>query len=548
MKRSKIVLLLLCIALAVSAVGFLSVSAGKSNRDVATNASFAGGIDTGTWYVAGGVTGADNTIVFNSETNDSIISKQYAAELADYGVNDVLNADVTMTIAALPEGAVFSVRFGLEMFMLDAGVANSGEIAFTGTDGGGIGISVNTYDANGQKTTLHTGTSDYVAAGTEFVLSADAATGGKFSISFGNGTDTAAFWSNAQAENQPFDAVGYFGFSKAASAENVNVVISSAVATAYAYDNPSNPVEVTETFDNNAFNKEAWFTISSGTGEYAGSELTVKDGELLFNNTNEALISTRHEYSNFELTFDITDMHREAEIDADGNVINPVSGWIGIAFGSASHDSSFDDSVRRSTFFQFEPYQTNNADAVEGGRYLLWENYVPLGRTDIAFADGYNFWNEDDVKGRTINVKFTMIDGVFSCWAKYEDEADFSETPHYTYDMGYTPLGYVRVLTYGGFTGGYMAIDNLKIVNKDFNAEDYKVEIGYTSNVVEYDPFEYTDTWNDNDLLADGAWYAEGGCGGTVAVSVVWAAAALLAAAAAALAAIRKKEKGGNRK
>ena len=540
-------------ALAVSAVGFLSVSAGKSNRDVATNASFAGSIDTGTWYVAGGVTGADNAIVFNSETNDSIISKQYAAELADYGVNDVLNADVTMTIAALPEGAVFSVRFGLEMFMLDAGVANSGEIAFTGTAGGGISVSVNSYDANGQKTTLHTGTSDYVAAGTAFVLSADAATGGKFSISFGNGTDTAAFWSNAQAENQPFDCVGYFGFSKAASAENVNVVISSAVATAYAYDNPSNPVEVLETFDNNAFNKEAWFTISHGTGEYEGSELTVQNGELLFNNTNEALISTRHEYSNFELTFDITDMHREAEIDADGNVINPVSGWIGIAFGSAAHDSSFDDSVRRSTFFQFEPYQTNNTDAVTGGRYLLWENYVAQGATNIQFVDGYNFWNENDVNDangnpRTINLKFTMIDGVFSCWAKYEDEADFSETPHYTYDLGYTPLGYVRVLTYGGFTGGYMAIDNLKIVNKDFNAEDYKVEIGYTSNIVEYDPFEYTDTWNDNDLLADGAWNTEGGCSGSAATSAAWAAAALLAASAAALVVIRKREKGGNRK
>lgn len=550
MKRAKFSVLFLSLMLALTGAGSVTALAGQSNRNVATNASFAGSIDTGYWYVEGGVVSSGNALVFDSRSGDSIFSKQYAADLADYGVASVLDADLRMQIDALPEGAVFSVRFGTEMFSLSGGLADSGEIAFTGTADSGISVSVNAYDASAQKTVLYTGTSDYVAVGEEFALTASVRTGGKLALSFGDGTSETPFWTNAE-EDSVFDAVGYFGFSKAASATNVKVTIKSATVNAYAYDNPSNPVEVTETFDNNSFNKEAWFAMCTPTaGQYEGGSMLLENDQLLIDNAGEALISTRQEYSNFELTFDITDMHRTAEYDDKGNVINPVSGWIGIAFGSAAHDSSFYDAVRASTFFQFEPTTMTDYEPITAGRYILWDNYVALS-ADVPFAEGYNIWNEEDVKGedgqpRTVNLKFTMIDGVFSCWTKYEDEEEFSETPQFSYDMGYTPLGYVRVLAYGGITGAYCAIDNLKIVNRDYNAEAYKTEIGYTSNVVEYDPFEYTDTWQDEDLLADGTYQSEGGCGGSIAASAAGAAAALMGAAA--LIAARKKSKGGNRK
>jgi hypothetical protein len=221
-------------------------------------------------------------------------------------------------------------------------------------------------------------------------------------------------------------------------------------------------------------------------------------------------------------------MHREAFVDEDGK-LNPVSGWIGVSFGAAQFDSSFYASVRESTFFQFETSAKTNTEPVTSGRYLLWENAVPLKYE--AIPDGCNFWKKEEAVGadgkeRAVNVKCTMIDGVFSCWTKYEDE-EFTAQPQFTYDIGYTPLGFVRILAYGGFTGAYACIDNIEIINKDVNAEDYKVEISYVSNAVTHEKFEYTDTWTDEDLLVDGTSY---GSNKTVFIVGLAVAGAVLAA------------------
>ncbi|MBO7297606.1 MAG: hypothetical protein J6U60_01005 [Clostridia bacterium] len=541
MKKRGILLSLLLAVMLLPAVGTVTVSAGKSNKQVVTSGSFEEYLDMGVWYASGDVKTENNELVFNSKNEEFIIAKQSANDFSAYDVEELIKVDLSMKILELSSTAPFSIRFGLPSFSLIRGIANSGEITFVKKDNGII-VSVNSYNDQEEKTELYSGVSPYVVFDETFQLQVSVKADGKVNVVFGNGAESATFYDNTSLEGY-FDGIGCFGFSKPASADNVNVIFEEITATAYTYNNPSNPVSVKETFDNDEFNKEAWYTICTPTaGRYAGGTMSLKNNELFINNANEALISTRHEFSNFELTFDITDMHREAFYDENGK-LNPVSGWLGISFGAAQFDSSFYASVRESTFFQFETSAKTDTEPVTSGRYLLWENAVPLKYEDIP--DGYNFWKKEDVVGadgkeRTINVKFTMLDGVFSCWTKYADQT-FSVTPQFTYDIGYTPLGFVRILAYGGFTGAYASIDNIEIINKDVNAEDCKVEIDYGSNSVTYEKFEYVDTWDDKDLLKEGTVAGESGCASSLVGGI--STAGILASAALVIVKRRKEGK-----
>ena len=159
---------------------------------------------------------------------------------------------------------------------------------------------------------------------------------------------------------------------------------------------------------------------------------------------------------------------------------------------------------------------------VTDGRYILWDNYVPL-KADVSFAEGRNLWKKSDVsdangRERTATLKFVMCDGLFTVSEKYDDETDFTEV--FKYDMGYTPSGTVRILTYGAGGGsdppekiqaGNIWIDNVSIENLDQNKEEYITEIGYTANFNGWpDPYEYTDTWEDSDLISSEGGHSDG--------------------------------------
>ena len=254
------------------------------------------------------------------------------------------------------------------------------------------------------------------------------------------------------------------------------------------------------------------------------SSLSVEDGKLVFRNTAEAYFTTKYQYSNFELTFDISDLYNEAEFNEFGEPTKLISNWFGIAFGVDTIDQPASATVPLSSWLQFEgvpiysnpPYGEDHTKVWGNPRYVMWETGNARDIQPMYGANGKSFslWNKNDVRGNTVNVKFTMTDGLAELYYRIDGDDDWG-TPYYSYDLGAVRTGYVRIFTWGdtelnpkGMAYQSMAnfkIDNFSIKNTDNEAAKRVAETpGYKSNIRDKTPdFDYTTVTDKNDLLGE---------------------------------------------
>ena len=160
-------------------------------------------------------------------------------------------------------------------------------------------------------------------------------------------------------------------------------------------------------------------------------------------------------------------------------------------------------------------------------RYVLYSDWTPL---DVTSMENFNVWNPD-FQGKTVNIKFSVTDGIIELFMKTAEDKNY--TLCYSYDIGYSKTGYVRIFTYGEAnvpeeglshaTIGNFTIDNLAIKNTDFEAERKILkDPGYQSNVQDKTAdFEYVTKLDDGDLLANKieSENADNGCSGSISVS-----------------------------
>lgn len=515
----------------------MSANAGMSTR-VVDNASITDGINEGSWYIDGGVTGEDDAMKFSNGSSvlSRAISRTRMRDISEYGIYDCGDVDITFQIKSLGDGSKFSIVFGLKSLISEIGSAATTEI-FIDATGNNLRFGVNSFDEDGVKKELKAAEAVRgIEESADIALKILAGADGDLTVILNGKASDPVFFREKCAY-----VTGYFGMflSSPESGTADELTLKSVNVKSYYYDNALNPGKAVENFDNDKFNSEAWY-CSSYPGFYGSGYIRPENGQLAMKNVREGYFSTYHEYSNFELTFDVTKLIREAQYDDNGNVTAPVSGWFGISFGAPSYDTPFDVSVRQTTFFQYECYQRESTlTPVTDGRYILWDNYVPL-KADVSFAEGRNLWNKSDVsdangRERAVTLKFVMSDGLFTVSEKYDDETNFTEV--FQYDMGYTPSGTVRILTYGAggvsdppekIQAGNIWIDNVSIENLDQKKEEYITEIGYTANFNGWpDPYEYTDTWEDSDLISSEGGHSNGPIL-TLAGTILAAAAVML--------------------
>ena len=289
------------------------------------------------------------------------------------------------------------------------------------------------------------------------------------------------------------DTAGYIGFAQIGINE---VFVNKADVNAYTNATPEN-FNYVEKFDNNEMNHNAWYTKSS-IGYYTNSYLRSENGTLHFSNVGSAQVSSTYQYSNFVLDFDLADMQRTAEYDAQGKVTRPVNKQFGVEFGSTAY-KTYDTPMYRIKIYG------DGATALRSGSatMLAVEEY---GKTIglISFPEEYNIWDENIVAGRAVNFRIKVVDKVAVVMIKFADEAGY--TTVCTYALNATPTGYVKIRGFGdSYSGaswkgtkyreqGNFKIDNLMIKNLDFNGK--VKDIGYKFYKWEIpDDFDYVDPW-----------------------------------------------------
>lgn len=489
----------------------LRADAGSSKVYVVSEASITKNtISTGSFFISGDVTANNGEAVFGSDAEiSSLFAKAKIRNLKEYGVSELFSMNLKLNIAEIAASGRYSVCFGLKNIREYVGSANSFDVEFTYNDG--MYVGVNYYDANGNQSSVYKKQKfGALNLNKDISLSVSVTTDNKLTVKI-NGD---AYVSNRSVN----DASGYVAFYS----EGANkVTLSDAEVISYRYDAPET-IDYVETFEN-GYNANV-FSSQSKASPMNPSSLSVEDGKLVFKNTAEAYFTTRYQYSNFELTFDISDLYNEAEFNELGEPTKLISNWFGIAFGVDSIDLSAAATVPQTSWLQFEgvpiysnpPYGEDHTKVWENPRYVTWENGNARDIQPMYGANGKSFslWNKHDVQGNTVNIKFTMTDGLIELYYRIDGDEDWG-TPYYTYDLGAARTGYVRIFTWGdtslnpkGMAYQAMAnfkIDNFSIRNTDNEAAKKVAETpDYKSNIRDKTPdFNYTTNPDKGDLLGE---------------------------------------------
>lgn len=428
--------------------GICGITAFAGSHDtVIGNSSFAETINTDIWNnPEGDVTAENGKLIFPKDGTEETRLITSAAARKNERLKELFRASVTMRLTALPEGETFAFAFGLQSQEAYQGNKGNVEVAFTNQ--GGLQVAVIAY-GNGGKATTVVGASKCSGLNRDIAIEANL-------TSEGNLTLKVAGKTLCNGTKLPVSGEGRLGFLQTGSC---GAQVSKVDIAIRGYDAPEN-VNINETFDNGYMNTAVLTSKTVWSSDYYPQSLSVKEYKgnkvLAFERTYLSYIGTRYPYSNFEMTFDVPYMYRKDVRDENGTLVEPATANLVISLGGDSVDHSGYGYTQAAETIVFHPSST-----ISDYR----SNHSGRDENHLVFSSQY----ESD-KG--FSVKISIIDGVVSVGLKWLEEKDYSTVLTYTRESG-TPTGYIHIWSN---VLGNMAIDNLKIVNKDLNPKLLTVE------------------------------------------------------------------------
>lgn len=517
MKKYKLLIAAAAVAVGVAGAGLLpnavTAKAGSSEVYIASSTSIDDtSINSGDFLTTGKVAAENGKAKFNTlSEKEKLTTKTKAFNLKEYGVTTLLDFSSTLNFSSFAEDGNFSMAFGLNNLKNETGAEDS------------FAVKVN-YDSASKKFSI--GVSEYTKDGEISVYASTVIGAIKINrdVTFKVFVDTdcnltvSVSPTGASSETKLVSGYGLNvnpeGYISYISSGRNEITLSDPQILVYEYDAPET-IDYAETFDKNGYNSNVFYSASTAS-PITPSSLSVENGALRFKNTAAAYISTRYKYSNFELSFDITDMARTATFDDNGNVVSLINSWFGIAFGVNSIDEAPDTTTRYSTWLQLGRVVPGVENFVKPANvhYLLWDNNGNWNNvTDPQYMTDFNPWSTK-YDGEVINVKFAVTDGLVELFMKIDGDPDWGE-PYFTYDFGKVKTGYVRIFTAGN-TGietkgieyndvGNFTIDNLSIKDTDHeNAKTLLPTPEYKSNLWGKTPdYDYKTKPDDKDLIGN---------------------------------------------
>lgn len=517
MKKYKLLIAAAAVAVGVAGAELLpnavTAKAGSSEVYIASSTSIDDtSINSGDFLTTGKVAAENGKAKFNTlSEKEKLTTKTKAFNLKECGVTTLLDFSSRLNFSSFAENGNFSMAFGLNNLKNETGAEDS------------FAIKVN-YDSASKKFSI--GVSEYTKDGEISVYTPTVIGAIKINrdVTFKVFVDTdcnltvSVLPTGASSETKLVSRYGLNvnpeGYISYISSGRNEITLSDPQILVYEYDAPET-IDYTETFDKNGYNSNVFYSASTAS-PITPSSLSVENGALRFKNTAAAYISTRYKYSNFELSFDITDMARTATFDDNGNVVSLINSWFGIAFGVNSIDEAPDTTTRYSTWLQLGRVVPGVENFVEPANVhcLLWDNNGNWNNvTDPQYMTDFNPWSTK-YDGEVINVKFAVTDGLVELFMKIDGDSDWGG-PYFTYDFGKVKTGYVRIFTAGN-TGietkgieyndvGNFTIDNLSIKDTDHeNAKTLLPTPEYKSNLWRKTPdYDYKTKPEDKDLIGN---------------------------------------------
>ena len=531
---SALVISLLFLFLLVSfGGGLFSAKAGASKVYVVNVASVLGNeINQGDFKVEGGVYARNGKVVFDGSASRTarLLAKTRVNNLKEYGVSELFDMSATLSFERIAEGGSVSFVFGLKRFSDPVGSAGSGEIVFTYDNAqNSLCIEVREYKtANSPTSFAEKRKYPMFPLNADLTLKMNVDVNGKTYISAESeeaGVSKVYIVNGKTPDIAQDGFIAFLSRSAGSSEQGKNLfTVSDISVTAFAYDVVETVDHYLERFDNDSYNANMFYSQTTGSPIYP-SKIAVENGRLVFSNVGQGYFTTREQYSNFELKFDITDLSREGAVDEDGNIVKLISHWFMIGFGVDNFNDPPSERIQ-ATFLHFEGLPGNSADnpsnhvtgEVRNGvknRYVLWNNGSAVSGSIKSMvgdtsAGVFSLWDKDYIGNLTVNLKLTVIDGVITLYYKLESQTEYVK--QYEFDLGTMQTGYVRIYSYGTGVGNSvneytgvlnMTIDNFEITNLDNDSVKLTKPVPvYKSNVQPATKdYIYTTVTDPSDLL-----------------------------------------------
>lgn len=175
---------------------------------------------------------------------------------------------------------------------------------------------------------------------------------------------------------------------------------------------------------------DEWYFTSVGMGGTADTEPNpngygafIRDGVLDFYNASDGTyFGPTAQYSNFDLSFDVTDIVYETIYDEDDMPIQSASNWIGVTMGRASLDSMYhggDGGGAYTVFIDNNPWGGGDGE-INGRAYLMRAGSGPAD-ADITY-NYKNAWSEESQARGAMTIRLRAVNGTLELFIRYADE------------------------------------------------------------------------------------------------------------------------------
>ncbi|GEM_PF-2826031 len=401
-----------------------------------------------------------NSIVIPEQdaTSDTKIISKTSAEVSE-DVDNITSAEMNLTLTSLPTGQSFVLAFGLQS--IEATIGEEGNIELAFTNDGSIKAGVTAYTEDGSKT-LIASKGCGVTLNKSFALKMAVTSAGMLEVSINN--------ASLGQVKLPVSGEGRFGILQTGSC---GAVISDLVMKCSFYERPEN-TDIFEDFEKGEFNSNLFVSSSADNGIFpSGVKIEDYNGSkvLRFQNTRLAHFCTLHQYSNFEISFDIPYYSRHYTYDEYGNVTGKPCGNLAIGFG---------EEVSTPVGYAY----TSDVDLIVLRSDVVYSENQKSFRVKI---EDMNLFDPETDEG--YSVKLTVVDGHYDVAVKSLKANDFKTIA--TSDFDAQRSGYVNIWSTGN---GNFAVDNVKITNLDKNPN--KIDVSYNSSLLKEDDYKPDESEN----------------------------------------------------
>ena len=432
-------------------------------------------------------------------------------------------------------GANFGILTGVSNYTKEKVGSKNTTFVYLNPYGGNFYLGIKTYDENGNANVLVRAPQDGIIATpdengfVEIYVKID--NKGIIKVSL-NGAEK--YTSNSTVAKCHIS--GYCGIAMEGSSTGLNVQIFDVLLKNKYYSRPEN-VNVDEDFNYGGYNpnefyfrQEPYMSSFTNTGGY------VKDDKLWFDNlAYNTSFTTKYQYSDFEIQFDIDDIRREP-VGEGASLSYPISSFVGVYWGVPDATSRFGDGV--STVYPLVYIATEVSEKTWGR--ATGSDGKPEPTRIFAMGNGmnasfvlptkYDYW-DTKCEGKILQLKINVTSNIVNVYLRFTTDPsgywcheDKNGDP-LTFTMKQAVVGNVALTTMGnnyyvypnsvGSSCGHFSVDNLKITNKDDNGNVIQSEKGTTYRELPTD-YQYVKPDNDDDYAPKVGNEGGSGCGASV--------------------------------